>query len=291
MITFICCSIRPEMVQTLEQNIKETIGVPFEFIAFDNRENGLGICKVYNLCAQKAKYEYLCFLHEDIQFNTPNCGEIITSKLSEPDCGVIGFAGSIVKHRLPSGWGYSMATARERLIQHSDCDETKLVVVNPHNEDFAQVITLDGLCMFVRKDVWAEHLFDENMLTGFHGYDIDFALNVAQHFKNYVCCAIEVEHFSAGSLNDQWRESVGIIHKKWRSKLPMYTPEWYNRRKEYDRIDEKYYATCDVMVNFKEFENPNILALNFFKNHWYHSRFGWKILSKVVSNKLKKDSK
>lgn len=33
--------------------------------------------------------------------------------------------------------------------------------------------------MFVRKDVWAKYPFDEELLTGFHCYDLDFTLQIA----------------------------------------------------------------------------------------------------------------
>ena len=69
---------------------------------------------------------------------------------------------------------------------------------------FEEVIVLDGLGLFVRKDVWKQYPFDEELLTGFHCYDIDFTLQIAHaHFKNYVCCSNQVliEHFSMGSMD------------------------------------------------------------------------------------------
>ena len=47
MISFIICSISPERVNCLSNNIKQTIGnTPFEVIAFDNRNTKYGITKV-----------------------------------------------------------------------------------------------------------------------------------------------------------------------------------------------------------------------------------------------------
>lgn len=57
MYSIICCSVKPEAAEALRRNVAETIGVPFEFIVFDNREKGYGLCRVYNLCAARARYD------------------------------------------------------------------------------------------------------------------------------------------------------------------------------------------------------------------------------------------
>ena len=101
MLSIITCSIKPEQLKAFKKNIETTIGIPFELIAFDNRVLQYGLCKVYNECARQAKYDFLCFAHEDISFQTYDWGKIIISELSKPDCGVIGFAGASHKS-LPS---------------------------------------------------------------------------------------------------------------------------------------------------------------------------------------------
>lgn len=104
MITFIICSIAPERAHALEQNIQRTIGeTPYEIIIFDNRQTNYSIAKAYNLCASKARYAYLCFLHEDIAFHSRNWGKDIIHQLSSDNCGIIGFSGSILKTQCISG--------------------------------------------------------------------------------------------------------------------------------------------------------------------------------------------
>lgn len=77
MFSIICCSVHPEAAAALERNIAATIGVPFELIAFNNRELGYGLYKVYNRCATRAKYDYPCFAHEGICFATQGLGNLI----------------------------------------------------------------------------------------------------------------------------------------------------------------------------------------------------------------------
>lgn len=224
MITFVCCSIRPNEAEQLQKNIKETIGeVPFEFIPFDNRELGYGLCKVYNICAEKARYPYICFLHEDVKFSTNNWGATIISKLADKTTGVIGFAGSDMKPNYPTGWYFSHSAAYCNYIQHYKKRKKRPNVIerNLRNEIFSRVITLDGMCLFVRKEVWKELPFDDEYFTGFHCYDVDFSLSVSEKYTNYVCHCVLLEHFSEGSFDASWTADNKRMHDKWCAKLPM----------------------------------------------------------------------
>ena len=87
MISMIVCSVDPAKLEKFCENVLMTVGCPCEFVVHDNRETGYGITHVYNLCAAKAKGEYLCFAHEDIFFRTPDWGERIVSLLQRPATG------------------------------------------------------------------------------------------------------------------------------------------------------------------------------------------------------------
>lgn len=91
---------------------------------------------------------------------------------------------------------------------------------------FVEVVALDGLGLFVRKELWRQYPFDEVLLTGFHCYDVDFTLQIAfdGRYKNYVCHSSEVliEHFSQGSYNREWcRSTVKMYNRKWNRMLPL----------------------------------------------------------------------
>ena len=215
MFTIIVCSIHPADAERLRANIEKTIGVPFEFLVYDNRETGKGICQVYNECAEKAQYDYLCFAHEDIEFMTEGWGRKLAVKLQEEDCGVIGFAGNAMKSKFPAGWcSTPHYGTRMNMVQGGKTDRS--YKVNPYKEDFSTVVTSDGLCLFTPKCTWNKIRFDEHTLTGFHCYDIDFA--IAAHvagFKNYVCHTVLVKHFSHGNYDIRWWNENIKLHKKW----------------------------------------------------------------------------
>lgn len=97
MLSIIICSVSPERLEQVTRNIHDTIGVDYEIIAIDNREKQWPIARAYNEGASRAHYPFLFFVHEDVKFHSVGWGKCIEKKLKEPDCGVIGFAGSKVK--------------------------------------------------------------------------------------------------------------------------------------------------------------------------------------------------
>lgn len=224
-ISVVVCSIHPDQAQAVRDNVAKTIGVEHEMIIFDNRDVGDGICRVYNECAAQCRGEYICFAHEDIAFCTEGWGAIVIDKLKEHNCGVIGFAGATVKYAYNYGWQGLRRFTRKNYVAGSLSKGGSMRKSNDKS-DFAQVICLDGMCLIVRKDVWAECRFDEDTFPGFHSYDTDFTTAVAvAGYKNYVCHSILIEHHSQGSFSKAWAESVVRYNDKWRGKLPLYVSE------------------------------------------------------------------
>lgn len=237
MISVITCSVNPLRVAELEKNIRATIGdMPYEIIAFDNRGKNLPIAHVYNECAAKAKYPCLLFIHEDAGFVDKDWAPKIIAKLAEPDCGVIGFAGSQLMLNAPGGWNV-MPKWNFMNLRENDKD---LVVNVDSSKPFRQVVALDGFAMFVRRDVWSKHPFDESLLTGFHCYDVDFSLIVGSEFKNYVCCNVKPYHLSAGHFGEDWaRNSWKLYSEKWRAMLPRIVPDITLDKKRVQLMEER----------------------------------------------------
>lgn len=234
MISMIVCSVDPAKLEKFCENVLMTVGCPCEFVVHDNRETGYGITHVYNLCAAKAKGEYLCFAHEDIFFRTPDWGERIVSLLQRPATGVVGFAGSTAKLAAYSGWGSMKQYTRYNYIQRFRNGSIKYCIANPDKVSASPVIVLDGMCLFMRKEVWAETRFDEATFQGFHLYGLDISMAVGQKYVNYVTNDVLLEHFSEGSYNQPWLDDTVRFHRKWADRLPFYL-EKPNSRVSYFR--------------------------------------------------------
>ncbi len=253
MFSIIICSVKPELASRLEENIRATIGVECEILYCDNRGTGKGICQVYNEAAARAQFENLCFVHEDIAFHTSNWGLVIAQKLATPKCGVIGFAGSTVKTTHLTGWYVGRREKRQHFLQ----GDGRRVVRKEHNPDrlpFSPVVTLDGMLLFVRRAVWKELRFDENLLPAFHGYDLDLTIaSFVAGYKNYVCNEIWVAHFSLGSFSSTWFSAIQQVHAKWAKQLPL-SVEPLSERK-WDRLNRRVEVeTMRVMMKMGLFE-------------------------------------
>lgn len=222
MISIIVCSVDRDKLALLEASIAATIGVVYEVVVVDNRVDNHSLARAYNLGAQVAKYPYLCFVHEDITFDTHSWGGVIVDQLRMPTTGVIGFAGSVGKTREITGWNISECYSRMNFCERAD-GRSKLFVRNPLGAQFSEVITLDGLALMVRRDVWAEVRFDDVTFSGFHLYDLDFSTAVvAAGYRNYVCHSVMVTHYSRGSFSRVWYDWSVVYHRKWSDTLPLY---------------------------------------------------------------------
>src|SRR4051812_15562048 len=105
MISVIICSIDKDFARQVQDNIARTIGVVWEHIIIDNTISTRSITQVYNIGAGRAQYDLLCFVHEDVVFDTPNWGRIIVDHFSKDHGpGLIGVAGCKYKSKTPSGW-------------------------------------------------------------------------------------------------------------------------------------------------------------------------------------------
>jgi len=226
MISIIISSYRQQYFSFLKKNIADTIGVEYEIIKVDNAGK-MGICEAYNIGAKKARYPYLCFVHEDVKFISTSWGvNLINHFISDNNCGVIGVAGSIYKVRMLSTWWQpevaGIEPKRTNYIQYFENTQTRdHMFLNPFAEKRSVVATLDGVFLGVKKDRWKEILFDQNLLKGFHGYDLDFTLRVGLRFNNYVVYDILLEHFSEGTISPDWFKQVYLVHKKNKKHLPV----------------------------------------------------------------------
>lgn len=223
MISIIICSAQKNLRDAVTLNIKETIGIGHEIIIIENELQRLSISTVYNIGASKAKFPYLCFVHEDIKFHTESWGEILIKNFLETQARLIGFVGSTIKTKYPSSV-YITGSPYNRqyhLQRWPDKSVTKSHL-NPNQEFYSEVCVLDGLFIASTKKAWEETKFSEDYLKGFHGYDIDFSLKNFFLGKNIVIYNILIEHFSLGSFSKEWVDTQIELINLWESKLPAH---------------------------------------------------------------------
>ncbi len=211
MISIIISSYQPEYFAALENNIAETVGVPYEIVKIDN-PGTMGVCAAYNKGAEKAKFEYLLFLHEDVLFHTDKWAEKLIKHLQVPGTGVVGVAGSDYVPVVPCGW-YVNSPPHQflNLIQSTKDSNTPSTLYSIQKEKY-KVFALDGVFLAMKAEVYKQFKFNER-ITVFHGYDADISLHVAKKYQNYVISNILIEHFSLGGADKNFFEANLFVRK------------------------------------------------------------------------------
>lgn len=227
MISIIISTNHQERLKNISDDIKKTIGkIDYEIIDIFNPKR-YSLCEAYNIGVEKSKYHYLCFVHDDVIFRTNNWGERLVDLFeNDPQIGLVGVVGNKFKSSYPSAIGQSSFIKkrfmRGHIIQTStgyrdfDNSQTK--------KDIENVVCIDGVFMFTNKNVMNCCSFDDKLLTHFHGYDIDFALQVfTKGFRVMVDREMLIEHISDGNYAKENTVANRLIGKKWRKELPVAT--------------------------------------------------------------------
>ena len=249
MISVIVCSIKPGLLEQLKININKSIGVHYELLVYDNRKDRKGLCAVYNELGKRANYNILCFIHEDILFDTEEWGRILLSTLNENDIGVLGVAGSKYKSAFCSGWytGDKDFDCANVLHRFSDHDE-KIYLSPSGNSPVEEVICVDGVFIASKKEIWQQTLFDEENLKGFHFYDVDFSLRAAQNFKVAVTYQIDIAHITfGGDFGNNWTATAMLYHQQNKHLLPVTKLHGASKQNEINIAK----TTLDVLKNQK----------------------------------------
>ncbi|TDQ09365.1 glycosyltransferase [Pedobacter metabolipauper] len=227
MISIIICSADKQMLSDVTRSITETVGIPFEILSFENSGGKNGICSLYNRGARQAKYDLLCFMHEDIDLKTQDWGAIVSDIFeNNKGLGVLGLAGCRYKGAAPTGWGiqsYEYQLDRCNYIQSFKYEDlpTYHHLENPNNERLSNVVSVDGMWFCTTKEIVLKCPFDEKLLHSFHGYDQDFCYQVGELFSVNVTFDILIDHYSEGKYDKSWWVDILKVHDKWQRKLPM----------------------------------------------------------------------
>ena len=271
MISIIVCSAKEEVYETFLKSLEESIGSVHEVIRVYNPNGELSICKAYNQSAAKAQYSYLCFIHEDVTFQTQNWGALLVAhfkQLANP--GVIGVAGAVYKPKILTTWWQQEINGfepkRVRLVQNFKFMEhpPHYTYHNPLNESSSEVVGLDGFFLSMTKQTWQDCLFDETLLKGFHGYDLDICLSVRATKRNYTVFDILLDHFSEGRNDESWLQDYFRLHEKHKQALPT-----------------------AVEPYLKQVLHNPIIDL-FWKHYWLRQFISWKIPFSSVFNYYQK---
>ena len=249
MFSLIVCSVHPPYLLQLQASVAETIGVAHEWLTWDNRKENRGLATVYNDLAAQAQHPYIIFLHEDLIFNTQGWGQILLTHFEQhPGTALIGVAGGRYKSNLCSGWYTGLPGYDYIYVTHRDKgQEYHLHRPDVWPQAFMPAAVLDGLFMACRKKAWEASPFDTQLLKGFHFYDIDFSLRLAQQSGVMITNTINLIHLTkGGDYSEVWAQEALKYHHARKNILPFAVGE-YNRAKA-DKAVALYWL--DWLKNF-----------------------------------------
>lgn len=209
MLSIIISSYQPEYFTKVEKNIAETCGIQYEIVKIENPKL-MGICEAYNRGAEKAQYENLLFLHEDVEFVTQNWGGLLIESVNKISCGILGLAGSDYVPNVPFCWWDNFENTVRNIYQFADDKAIRDYNITSDKQVFA----IDGVFIACKKKIWEEFRFN-NLIKGFHGYDLDFSIRVSEKYSNIVAHNIKLKHFSVGNPNKDWFENILVNRRNF----------------------------------------------------------------------------
>lgn len=219
MISIIVCSLHHKPCVEFEKNVQTTIGnVVYEFVWIDNSDNKYSICQAYNEGVKRARYSYLCFMHEDVVFFTHGWGEMAINAFSDTKVGLLGVQGCTYFDQSTIYWTMSGFKKANTILPWQDCKIKE--------DDFPvsgdEVVVVDGMWLFTRKEFFLEIYWDEDSYRGFHMYDVDLCMQIINKgMKIKLLRKLWIQHNSYGNWNIDFFNGCKIFHKKWDYILPV----------------------------------------------------------------------
>lgn len=226
MISIIVLYRNDDYLDQLKESVEKTIGVNYELIKLDNKENKYNIFQGYNIGVSKSSFPILCFCHEDILFRSNDWGKnVINHFESDAKIGLLGTVGGNAFPACPAPW-WNNVLINDHLANNINSWPGKKSIhdyKNPTGKNIIEGVAVDGFWFCIRKNLFEQIKFDEKRFDGFHCYDTDICLQVIQaQFSVNIIFDVLIEHFSPGTINQSWIDSTQILANKWKTQLPIF---------------------------------------------------------------------
>jgi hypothetical protein len=236
MISVICVYNDPDSLNKYLLPRLEQQTVPHEQILLDNSNGKFkSSAEALNYGANKAKGDYLLFVHQDVDLESNSWlgdAEKILDKLmhdEENQLGIAGVAGMSIH-------GKNHQEQKRNVIKH----EIPPVEWGNPIEAPEEVETLDECLFIIPKDTFQKIQFDEETCPGWHLYGVDYCLSCREQGLKVYVIPLSVYHLSAHSGDETPFKTVLNLG---------YHPEGYydilkKVMKKHENSFSKIYTTC-----------------------------------------------
>ncbi len=113
--------------------------------------------------------------------------------------------------------------------------------------------------LVTKKETWQSHPFDQKLLKDFHGYDLDFSINIGREKNNYVIYDILLVHKSEGVNDMNWFKGIFLVYNKWKKMLPICVSGQLPAE-EYERLNNSWFSYL-LTIEAKKQERKNLKKL------------------------------
>ena len=189
------------------------------------------IARSYNALLDRAAarddLEALVLVHQDAEIVDDDFCGTIRRTLADPEVGVIGCVGAIGVGSI-AWWEGSVTLASfvNRYEEHGGGDLHSFSWSRDDLPPYAQtgeVETLDGFVLALSPWTVRNVRFDES-LGSFHGYDLDFCLQVREAGRKVVTADFRAIHHRPLEMvpdPEEWIESHVLVAEKWDGRMPF----------------------------------------------------------------------
>jgi hypothetical protein len=177
--------------------------------------------------AAREDLEALVVVHQDAELMTPGFPAILRAALRDPAAGVVGCVGAVGVRSI-AWWEGSVTLASfvNRYAAHGGGDLESFSwdpATAPPWTRTGEVETLDGFVMAFAPWAIVNVRFDEGLESRFHGYDLDYCLQVREAGRTVVTAPFRaVHHREIEMLPDpeDWIAAHIAVAEKWDGRMP-----------------------------------------------------------------------
>ena len=212
MIAFGSSITRPEVYRSCAEAGIRRVAEPGA-VVYDLPATG-PIARSYNAVLDRAArledLEAFVLVHQDAEIVSTELCSTIRTTLADPDVGVVGCAGAIGVRSI--AWWEGSVTLSS-FINRGDA---------PPYARTGEVETLDGFVLVLSPWVVRNVRFDES-LGAFHGYDLDFCLQVRDAGRKVVTADFRAIHHRPLQMLPDPEEGIDAhirVAEKWDGRMP-----------------------------------------------------------------------
>jgi Glycosyltransferase like family len=181
---------------------------------------------VLDRAAERDDLEALVLVHQDAELVSDYLCSTIRETLADPEVGLIGCAGAVGVRSI--AWWEASVTLSHFINRYPEHGGGDLHAFSwnwgdaPAYARTGEVETVDGFVLVLSPWVVRNLRFDEN-LGGFHGYDLDYCLQVRESGRKVVTADFRaIHHRPLEMVPDQreWIDAHIRVAEKWDGRMP-----------------------------------------------------------------------